>query len=414
MRLVTEGNPADVLQEIGRAKNLMSRELDKMKLSGATKGQAQFGGSSVQLDANGINRVTIKTPVKDIPKEVQKETENDGVVVYFYRGKKYGAFSSADIKTVTQKSMRYFGNPPVEEPDELLDYQTIIILEPIRVLTQQELRIFTKLKQHGRRFVLFPGSDIAVFNAILVQLGSIFELVPNAAERIVGSYGKLPDGKLLYLPIAARGWIKVLNAYSNLAAVKDPFGRGLGFSNIVTVMPEFTYPPDTGVWTTTSVWGNDIVYLANLHYGGVSWRCNRNSLYPVGYALDDWSALSKTAFLAWLDSVKASFPMIIKAPAGHTYTTNGSGWRDFSDVAAYDFVSAKLAYYTKDNIMVAGFAPYWFNSNYNTQADSSMSTKLFSQWIAGKWGTTDVFSQMFYNMPPYLYSDYSYVPGFQW
>lgn len=414
MRLVTEGNPADVLQEIGRAKNLMSRELDKMKLSGATKGQAQFGGSSVQLDTNGINRVTIKTPVKENPKEVQEEVSNYGVVVYLYTGKKYGAFSSADIKTVTQKSMRYFGNAPAEEPDELFDYQTIIILEPIRVLTQQELRIFTKLKQGGRRFVLFPGSDIAVFNAILVQLGSIFELIPNAAERIVGSYGKLPDGKLLYLPVAARGWIKVMNAYANLAAVKDPFGRGLGFSNIVTVMPEFSYPPDTGFWATTSFWGDDIVQLANLHYGGVSWGCHRNSLYPVGYTLDDWPALSKAAFLSWLDSVKGSFPMITKVPLGHTYTTGENGWRDFSDVAAYDFVSAKLAYYKNDNIMVAGFAPYWFNSSYNTQADSGTTTKLFSQWIAGEWGTTDVFSQMFYNMPPYLYNDDSYVPGFQW
>jgi len=414
MRLVTEGNPANVLPEIGRAKNLMSREASKMKSSGATQGQAQFGGSSVQLDANGINRVTIKTPVKEEPQKVQEELSNYGVVVYMYTGTKYGAFSSASIKTVTQKSLHYFGNEPVEDPGELFDYDTIIILDPIRVLSQPELRIFTKLKEHGRRFVLFPGTDMTVFNAILVQLGSIFEVVPNDAERIVGSYGKLPNGKLLYLPVMARGWIKVLNAYSNLATVKDPFGRGLGFNDIVTVMPEFIYPPATGSWGMLSIWEDLFIELANLHYGEPGWFCTRNSLYPVGYTLDDWPSLSKEAFLVWLASVSANFPMVIRVPTGHIYTTDGNGWRDFTDVSAYDFVSAKLAYYSKDNIMVAGFSPYWFNSSYNTQADSGTSVKLFTQWIAGKWGKGDVFSQMFYNMQPYLYRDNAYQPPLQW
>jgi hypothetical protein len=411
MRLFTQGGPAQVLVKIGKANNLLDRELARMRTTGQQTGRVRMDGMDLRLDKNGIHQMKIDAPAKDQPQAEERKEPDSGVVIYNYQGSMHGAISH--YPDIDKKSFIYFGTMPARDVIEAMEYDTIVLYEPRRILTDTEKKVFKALTAKGIRMVLFPGGDLTIFNAILEQIGSIFEVIPLASELFAGIYGKKPDGNLLYFPVTKRGWLKVRNDYAHLATVKDPFGRGLAFSNIVTICPAFYYKISAG-FDLSAIWPENFISEAEDHYGTGVWYCTKNSMYPSGYALDDWPALSKASFISWLESIQDDMPLIDKAPLDFVFSRNDKGWVDYTDINQMDWVSANLAYYT-DNIMVAGFSPFWFCSDYNPEYESTTSIKEFSSWLGQKWDNVDVFSQWFYNMPPYLYTlGTSYAGGIQY
>jgi hypothetical protein len=140
----------------------------------------------------------------------------------------------------------------------------------------------------------------------------------------------------------------------------------------------------------------------------------QSGAYPPGYPLDDWLGLSKAQVLAWLASIQAHMPYVKKPIKGYTLTRNAAGWVNFADYDKYDWIAATLGYYTWDNILVAGFTPYWLTAAYNTTWDAVYTTKMISQWWAyEEWGATDQLRQYFYNFPQYVLYDDTYIPPIQ-
>lgn len=324
-------------------------------------------------------------------------------------------FSDFTLKDIAARTMKYWNTMPKYQLN-FAGKRLLVLPSPKRVLTSNELEKINRfLEGTARRLFISCGTDTDIFNLVLDQLESIFEIIPFATSQDAMMSGILSTGELIALPVTTRGWFKVRDKYADLATIKDPFDKGLAFSNVISVSPAYTYPAGTGtVWETDDVYSTEFQGLADIHYGGAGWGCFRNNLYPVSYDLDDWTAISKADFMAWLTSIETYFPLITKVPAGHTLTRNSKGWLDFTDVALFDFIAAQLVYKSGDNVLVGGFLPAWLTTAYNTSYDPNYAIKRFSEWcVYEEWGTEDKLSQMFFNMPPYLYSDDTYIPPIQ-
>ena len=341
-------------------------------------------------------RKVIWTPRPDLPK-------GPGITVY-------QPPSEISYKDLTPKTRRYWGVAPTYNLAEVAASRAVCLPAPTRVLTDAEAKVF-KMMAAKRRIFTFPGTNVTIFNSVLDQMDSIFEIIPLATVATIGSVGILPSGELMALPNIRRGWLRVRDKYSSLALATDAFGKGMAFENIISVFPTYAFEDHYGVYDTGNVWDVGTIQLTEDHYGNGSYGFVLSGLYPVGYLLDNWPGLSKAQVLAWLASIQSHMPYMDKTSEGYVLTKNDKGWANFEDYALFDWVSATMAYYTKDNILVAGFTPYWLTASYNTIYDTYFTTKQFSRWWAyEEWGITDQLHQYFYNVPQYVLYDDTYIP----
>jgi hypothetical protein len=365
-------------------------------------------------------RKVIWTPRPDLP-------EGPGITVY-------QPPSEISYKDLTPKTRRYWGVAPTYSLAEVAASRGVVLPAPTRVLTAAEVKVF-KMMAAKRRIFTFPGTNVTIFNSVLDQMDSIFEVIPFASPGSIGGVNGMysSSGGLLNLPIIDRGWLKVRDKYSDLATVKDAFGKGMAFRKIMTVSPCYIWPGCSigGPWSTEYIWGDEIRAIAELGWDSGYWWMGRNTVYPADYPLDDWGSLTKVQFLAWLDSLpleanpEPGHPtngLIKKLPSAslgsghpHALTKNAAGWYDYTDLLYYDFIGARMAYYTEDNIMVAACTPYWLTAAYNVSLyDPYYTVKEFSKWWAYKeWGETDRFNQYFFNMMPGIYGYNGYIPPIQ-
>jgi len=322
--------------------------------------------------------------------------------------------SEIEYRDLAPKTLRYWNNVPTYSLTEVAASMAVCLPAPKRILSAAEARVFRMMGTKRKVFV-FPGSDVDIFNYVIDQMGSIFELIPFSTQSLVGTSGILPTGELIGIPNTKRGWLRVQDKYAALAVAKDAFGRGLAFENIISIFPTFVYPRGNGgVYETGYVWDEGTIALTEAHYGGSAYGFQKNTIYPTAYSYDNWPGLSKEQVLAWLNSIISNMPYIKKSTSGYSLTTDSRGWVNFQDYALYDWISATMAYYTGDHILVSGFTPYWLTAGYDIDDDSYYSTKQLSSWWAyEEWGTTDVLHQYFYNMPQYFLYDDTYIPPIQ-
>ena len=361
MRLVTKGSPADVLQKIGQAKNLMSRQLEKMRVTGQTTGRVRHDGIDLRLDKHGVNQMKIDAPAQAKEPDRPEEESLDDVVVYHCLSKKLGAISAYSYDDIATKSLRYFGTEPATDYTELLDYQAIVIYEPTRILSSKELLILKKLLAGGVKVFLFPG-DITIYNALLAQFGSGLYIKPFSSTTFGGIRFVSPDTNQIYLlPVYDKGYIAVkLDSYAPL--VTDPFGKGLIYENIISA--SYVYAILMSGFSYDYLFG---AYLDTLLL--LSW--NRNTEYTLTEYPYDWRTLTKAELKAWTATLGAG---IIK-------TVQSGEACDLDHIANFTPVSSYLAYAAGSNLYVSGVSPYWLRPQNTGEYDKNTDTDKFCAWM---------------------------------
>ena len=371
------------------------------------KARAELGGLNIMnisgadgaiLKSHGMYEKVIYSPEK------KKEDELDRVLVYLGPN---NDFSEYTLPQIGANTMSYWNILPEYQLD-LFGKILVVLPSPKRILTDAEVVALKKYAEKRKLFI-FSGTNIDICNQVLDQVGSIFEIIPFASSNIGLTNGIIPSRTVVGLPVKTEGWLLVRSKYASLASVLDPFGKGISFSNIITIVPAYVFNYGGG-GVYESRWMFPSAYQANIHYGTGAWGCSRNTVYPLSYTVDDWSALTKTAYIAWATAVGGtedkSIELIYKKLPSYNFTRDSRGWLTFTDYAEYDWVSATMAF--KGNIMVSGNTPLWL------KAYDAYDAPDFYKWMAFKeWGTTDVFHQPFYNMPPYVYYDDTYIPPIQ-
>lgn len=393
MRLTTQGDPAEVLRKIGEAKNLMNRQMDKMRVTGQTTGRVRHGGIDLRLDSHGIQQMSIDAPqTKNQPKE-KEEASLGSVVVYHCVNKKLGTISPYSYKDMAAKTMRYFGTMPAIDVSELLDYPVIVIYEPTRILADKELALFKKLLASGVRMFLFPG-DITIYNLILTQLES--SLYVKASTEAIGKVTLCsPDTDRIYKIVAyTKGYIsvKLQNTYTPI--IKDPYGIGLVYKEIISLGFVFRWEW-LGSGLPDYLYGN---YLLNLIL--LSWSRNSDLAddeYPYY-----WSTLTEPELETWLSTLGDGAIKI-----GHEQLDkDANGWLTYNDTSSYSPLSSYLAYSAGSNLYVSGLSPYWLRPQYKGAYDKTTDIDKFCAWMGGGRQVTKNNNRLgnFVMLPPYYWS----------
>lgn len=392
MRLVTKGNPADVLQKIGQAKNLMSRQLEKMRVTGQTTSRLLHDGIDLRLDSHGIQQMSIDVPETKGQPKAKEEVSLGSVVVYHCVNKKLGTISPYSYKDMAAKTMRYFGTEPATDLSELLNYPVIVLYEPTRILTDKELALFKKLLAGGVRIFLFPG-DITIYNLILAQFES--SLYIKALTEAVGKVTLCsPDANRIYKIVAyTKGYIsvKLQNPYTPIT--KDPYGIGLVYREIISLGFVFRMQ-----WLGTGLpdylYGS---YLLNLIL--LFWT--RNSDLSFAEYPYNWSALTKPELATWLSTLGAGAIKI-----GHEQLDkDANDWLTYNDVSLYSPLSSYMAYSSGSNLYVSGISPYWLRPAYKGTYDKITDIDKFCSWMGAGKQVTKNNSRLgdFVMSPPYYW-----------
>ena len=367
MRLVTKGSPADVLQKIGQAKNLMSRQLEKMRVTGQTASRLLHDGIDLRLDRHGIQQMSINVPDAARRPEEKTEEQLGDVVLYHCMNKELGTISAYSYKDMATKTLRYFGTEPATDYGQVLGYRTVVIYEPTRILTTKELALFKILLAGGVKLFIFPG-DITIYNLILAQFESglyIKALTDTAGKVTLCS----PDTNRIYKIVAyTKGYIAVKLQNTYKSTIKDPYGIGLVYEDIISLGFVFRmqWPPG---WPDY-LYGS---YLLNLIL--LFWE--RNSDLTVDEYPYNWSALTKPELATWLATLGDGAIKI-----GHeALDRDANGWLTYNDVSSYSPLSSYMAYSAGSNLYVSGLSPCWLRPQYKGEYDKSTDIDRFCTWM---------------------------------
>jgi hypothetical protein len=351
-------------------------------------------------DGNTIQRLGRYEKVRVGQKE---EHQQKSYTVALYVGKDISAYQYSDV---AEKTLRYWGQPPINSIGEAYKYDVLCLSCPIRPLSNIELSVFLKMKE-TRKVVVFAGSDLTSFNLVLDQLGSIFEAYPSLDYEAKQITVNSPDGGTLFLvPGYWWGWLAVRRKYDNLASVADPLGHGLLFNNIVNMQaPFYAKYPDGATFNGGSIpfaywFGSEFLAALSGPSPSVTW--SRATLATTNFYPEEWSTLSLAEIKSWLSGLGSGIIQV--TPPGYVLATDSKGHR-IVDPDIEDRGSSSLAYRYGSNLIVASFSPLWFEDLYVPAYDSTYEVREFSRWIAnGSLSNTDVFQQPFVQYVPFSYS----------
>jgi len=393
MRLVTKGSPADVLQKIGQAKTLMSRQREKMRVTGQTTSRLLHDGIDLRLDSHGIQQMSINVP--DAARQPEEKTEESwgDVVLYHCMNKKLGTISAYSYKDMAAKTLRYFRTEPATDCGQVIGYRTVVIYEPTRILTTKELALFKILLAGGVKLFIFPG-DITIYNLILAQFESglyIKALTDTAGKVTLCS----PDTNRIYKIVAyTKGYIAVKLQNTYKSTIKDPYGIGLVYEDIISLGFVFTMQ-----WLGTGLpdylYGS---YLLNLIL--LFWV--RNSDLTVDEYPYDWGTLTKPELATWLATLGDGAIKI-----GHeALDRDANSWLTYNDVSSYSPLSSYMAYSAGSNLYVSGISPYWLRPEYKGTYDKTTDIDKFCTWMGAGNQVTKNNKRMgnFVTAPPYYWS----------
>jgi hypothetical protein len=402
MRLVTKGNPAGILQKIGQAKNLMSRQIEKMRVTGQTAGRLFHDGIDLRLDSNGIQQMSITVPEAVDKPEEEKEAAWGDVVLYHCMNKKLGAISAYAYRDMAAKSLRYFRTEPAIDYRVLPGYRAVVIYEPTRILAAEELKLLQTLLAGGVKLFLFPG-DVTIYNLILAQFGSGLYVKAFATEEMGGYTLCSPDESRLYRIAAyGKGYIAVKLTNTYKATIKDPYDVGLAYEDIISLGFVFTLP-----WQTS--WWFDYLYGSYIpNFLLLSWE-KASGLTTDEYPYD-WNVLSRYELTAWLATLgDGAFKFRREA-----IDMDANGWLTYKDVSSYATLSSYLAYAAGSNLYVSGLSPCWLRPQYKGEYDKSTDIDRFCTWMGtGRQVKKNDKLGDFLVSPPYYWTASGVVPPIQ-
>jgi len=399
----------------------MDRELSKMGLDGMTQRRVHGDGIDIRIDKNGINQVIIDKPKMKKPSEVSRETKlSDIVVVYSYEGKSAGAISALSHKTIAVKAGHYWGTEPATDLSGILDCSTILIVEPQRVLTTTEARVFNLLLSKGRNIFIFPGENTTVYNAVLRQLGSNLQMIPmTVADKLTTTI--TADTRASYRIICRRrGFLHPIADNTLTPDVIDPFGKLLSTKDVVSMTPTF-YLPNSAGGTFSYKFGSELLDILNKRDppedDTITLTWTRTPYIGTAVYPNDWATLSLDDVDNWLCSLSNDF--IGMVPYGYTFKKDDLGYLTYEERDLYDFMGSYAAYETERKLFVHGYSPYWLFDDYEPEVyDKDTDIPAFCKWMTNPANVSQgAFGSSFIPVIPFYYScTYSggYIPPIQW
>lgn len=427
-RLITNGDPVKVLESIGIANNMLARE--KSKMGDGAQTRVIRDGIELRLNASGIDQIIIDTPVKQDERIEIPEEPSGRVVIYAYEGAKNGPISALSRKAIIKRSLLFCGTMPAANLVDALSANTIVIMEPIRALTDTEKRLFNKHLRANRNIFIYSGSDILSFNAILGQLGSNLMLIPNDEAGTVGRQAIVISEKEKFgQPSIKRGFLHPVRNHELTSLRNDIMGQMMMTDDVVVLEPyrlatagwmpgfDIRYDPERSGYYPFLTWSYfKYIYGAELiNYikgWGVNLKFIRNSLISASVYPHDWSPISESEFANWLGAFGDG---IIRQEGGpmedddiYTYVSSvgydPNGYRTYSERSITDYYAAFAAREKGKTLYVFGYSPYWMHDEY----DYSLYDKTDDVGRMGKWmakperDAAGVFGA-FITEPPFLY-----------
>jgi len=405
MRLVTKGDPHKILERLGTAKNLLSRNITKERIDGIPQRRAYGEGVEVRLDAQGIDQMIMDVPAKKLAEIVPEQAAEPYSKVMIYAA---GELSATSMATLSERSLRYWSSSLPSSIIDVINCKTIVIADPQRILTDAEAKVINLLLSKGRNVFVFPGADTAVYNAILLQLGSNLQLIPMSAAQ-----GKLcvitADTRTLYrLPVLRRGFLHPIKDHTLTAVISDPMGKMMATSGVVVMAPTFYYTSSVygGATPFTYSYGSELLDLLQSddeNEEDVILTFTRNSYIPETIYPDDWTTLSESDVVDWLNTLSADFFKL--CPDGYTPPKDADGWQTYADKGTYDNMGAYAAYEVGKNLYVFGFSPYWMIADYVQAYDAQTDVIIFCQWMEETQNVSEgAFGSVFYPLEPFYYT----------
>lgn len=397
-RLITNGDPAQINEAMGLANNMLFREASN---TGASVRKI-VDGIEIRINPGGINQVIINKPGRQEPVALdkEKETTNAWTVIYAYEGSKYGAVSALSRDSITEKSYQYFGTAPAYDLSGILNCNTIIILEPQRILTTTEARIFNKLLSAGRNIFIFPGTDTEIYNAVLAQLGSNLRLIPMTVKDGVLTVITADTRTRYCIPVRWRGFLHPVSDHALSSAISDPFGKMMATADVVSMSPVFYHTHTDYVY----VYGSEL--LAHLQSdnggGGADINFIRNPYITEAIYPDNWTTLSESDIENWLSVLAGDF--FRATPVGYTLKKDSNGYYTYEEKDTYDFSGSSAAYEKGKTLYAHSYSPYWLLPGYAQYLDDVTDVKDFCKWMNRPQNVNEgAFGNVFYPLFPYYY-----------
>lgn len=397
MRTITKGDPHKIAQKQGEADNLLRRNVAKQEVTGIPQSRAYYDGVEVRLNANGIDQVIIDAPAVKAAESAPVISENPFRRVMVYAA---GDLSATSTETLSERSMRYWSSPlPVSIIDTIY-CKTIVIADPQRVLTEVEAKVLNLLLSKGRKVFVFPGADTAVYNAILLQLGSNLHLIPMTAVQ-----GKMstfaPDTQTRYrLPALRRGFLQPIKDHTLTAVASDPFGKMMATSDVVVMTPTFYkyYLLEEGTPEVNYLYGSELLNILETEF--VTLTFTRDSYISADLYPDDWTLLSNAGITSWLHTLGSDFFRIFTEE--HEFVRDADGWLTYEERNTKDAMGAYAAYEIGKNLYTFGFSPYWMISDYTQSYDDQTDVVNFCKWMESPPEVTSgAFGNVYYPMHPF-------------
>lgn len=409
MRTITKGDPQKIAEKMGEARNLASRNIAKQELGVNPQIRVSYNGIEVRLNADGIDQIIIDAPMEKRPEQVKEQfIELSGHILIYAAN----FLSAIPTKDLNKRSQRHFSSALPSSIMDILCCKTIVIVEPQRVLTAVEERIFNLLLDKGRNVFVFPGEDTTVYNAILIQLKSNLILIPLATSNTGFVSLIAPDETRYRLYGTFKGFLHPIDEHTLTADISDPFGHLMATTKVVSMTPAFSVarcgsdPLDH----YTYLYGSELLSYLQEHE-------NHNIyFYEVSYLSDyphDWSTLTKEQLTAWIGSLEDDFFRLV--PVGYQPPRDNLGYLTYEDKDTYDFMSSFSAYEPGRKLYVFGWSPYWLKADAPQSWDDLIDIGIFSKWMVAPQNTDEgALGSLYYPLLPYFYGITSDGSGEEW
>lgn len=406
MRRITTGYPHKILEQIGKAKSLLDRNLAKEAIDGIPQRRAYYDGIDIRLNNQGIDQVIIDAPVKNPPDLIPESTIEPFSPVLIYAS---NDLSSIPLEDLNDRSVRYFSSNLPADITEIIRCKTVVIVEPQRVLTEAEARILNILLAKGRNVFVFPGTDTAVYNAILLQLGSNLQLIPMSVADHKWSV-ITDDGNRYRIAGRRRGFLHPVSNHTLAAEISDPFGKMITTKDVVSMTPTFvTTNRNTGF---VYFFGSELFDTINKHRDQerppFNFNWVRNSLITTDIYSEDWTTLSVDDTCNWLSNLP--YDIIRTLPSGYTLIKDELDYFTYEERSSCDFLGSFAAHEKGKSLYSFGYSPFWMLSGSDPDIfDKQTDIHDFCKWMAKPGKETEGAFGTFIPAYPYYYTYFYFI-----
>jgi hypothetical protein len=414
----------------------------------------ELGGlSTVKMtDRIGNDEIIIKTFAERYQKVIYNKTskeEGGGNLVCVFVGDNRTPFSEYDSGDLIEKTIHYWGVEPETDLSKLFEKKLLVLPCPARILTASETATIKKFLAGERRLVLFSGTDTTISGAILRQLGSKLDILPDryAHAGYHNAAAFITPKELVWYPAELAGFVTVHKDYWDTAIIKDWKGYGLLYSDVVscqiyagtmwsdeTVSAEFvafhgnykfsqklidemthyldTYNPADHIfdhcwWPHT---GSSPDAEWTYHFESLN-----DTLLPTGYITYSYTYadLAISGLRDWMSANQMPLYYICAHDADIMAKTSFAAGQycNYSNYIYRYGVGSYLAYVPGERIIVSGFKPSWLSMNYDPKdIDSWFATRKLANWfLTATMEYVDLFGDGGFQAPPPVYMHHDIV-----